>query len=69
MPKAYAERLAALLVADAESDPLVVDVPNDGFSDEVAAALETMGYRVDRAMFKPRLTIYRPKVDADVPGA
>jgi hypothetical protein len=59
--EAYAERLAQHLMAHADMDPLVVDVPNDGFSDQVADALEGMGYTVSRDSFKPRLTIYKNK--------
>jgi hypothetical protein len=61
MAEAYAERLAQHLVAHADEDPLVVEVPNDGFSDSVADALESMGYKVERHEFKPRLTIYQKR--------
>jgi hypothetical protein len=57
----YARKLAARLIADHE-EPLTVDVPNHGFSDEVAAELEKLGYFVRREEFKPeRLTIMRKK--------
>ncbi len=63
MPKEYAERLARALVENADADPLVVDVPNDGFNDEVAAALEQMGFLVMRNPTKPdRLTIHMKRL-------
>jgi len=60
MPHDYAKRLAARLIEDHE-DKVVVDVPNDGFSDEVAAELVRLGFFVKRDDFKPhRFTIVRP---------
>lgn len=57
MPLDYANRLAQQLMADADHDPLVVDVPNDGFHLQVAKALEQMGYQVEIEEFRPRLRI------------
>lgn len=59
MPRNLAERLAKHLMDNADEDPLVVDVPNDGFSDAVARELEKLGHRVEvHDIKKGRLTIH-----------
>ncbi len=61
MPEEYARRLAKQLIEHADEDPLVVDVPNDGFNVAVKHELEQLGFHVERHEFKNRLTIHLTK--------
>jgi hypothetical protein len=63
MPKAYAAKLAKYMAEYATTEPVLVDVPNDGFNEEVAKALEALGHKVDRHPIKTLLTIHPKAYD------
>ena len=57
MPEKFAARLAQQFAENETDYPVEVDVPNDGFNEAVASALERLGFIVDRDPFSTRLTI------------